>query len=186
MKNKILVIKGSSRKDSYTNRLWTEALKDFQNAEISVFDVFAESFAFCNGCNYCEKNGKCIHRDLDAFFEEFESADLIIFSTPIYNGSFSAPLKALIDRFQFYYTSFYENGKVQSISKRRKGLLITAAGRSGEAALKTMEKDLGCAFTILNMELAGSVLCAFTDTEPRYQQAQEQLKMILKRSLSDE
>ncbi len=186
MKYKILVIKGSSRKESYTNQLWTQALEGFRNSEISVFDVFSERFAFCNGCNYCENHGKCVHRDLDSFFEEFENADLIIFSTPVYNGGFSAPLKALIDRFQVYYTGFYKNGKVQPIVKRRKGVLLVSAGRSGEAALKVMEKDLRCAFTILNMELEGSVLCAFTDTEPTYEKALEDLKMILKRSLSDE
>ncbi len=186
MKKKILVIKGSCRKDSFTNKLWKEALKDFQNTEISVFDTFSEKFAFCNGCNYCESNGKCVHRDLDSFFQEFENADVVLFSSPVYNGSFSAPLKALIDRFQFYYTSFYKNGKVQPITKRRKGVLLAGAGRNGRAALQVMEKDLSCAFTILNMELTGSVLCAFTDTEPTYEEALVQLKKILKRSLADE
>jgi multimeric flavodoxin WrbA len=117
---------------------------------------------------------------------DFENADLIVFSSPVYNGGFSSPLKALIDRFQFYYTSFYKNGKVQPITKKRNGILLVSAGRSGTAALQTMEKDLSCAFTILNMELTGSALCAFTDTEPTYGEALKQLKMILKRSLSDE
>lgn len=186
MKKKILIIKGSSRKDSYTNRVWTEAVKDFQNTEISVFDTFSEKFNFCNGCNYCENNGRCVHRDLDVFFEEFENADLVIFSTPVYNGGFSAPVKALIDRFQVYYTSFYKNGKAQPITKKRKGVLLAAAGRNGETALDDMVRDLSCAFTILNMEFTGSALCAFTDTDPHYEQALEQFKMILKRSLSDE
>ena len=56
MKN-VLVIKGSSRKDSFTNYLWTESFKNFDNIEISVFDVFSEKFEFCNGCNYCEDKG---------------------------------------------------------------------------------------------------------------------------------
>jgi len=186
MKKKILVIKGSCRRDSYTNKLWKAALQDFQNTEISVFDTFSEKFAFCNGCNYCENTGKCVHRDLDDFFQNFETADVVLFSSPVYNGSFSAPLKALIDRFQFYYTSFYKNGKVQPVAKRRKGILLASAGRNGKIALQAMEKDLSCAFTILNMELEGSALCAFTDTEPTCEEALTQLKMILKRSLSDE
>ena len=186
MRKKILVIKGSSRKDSFTNRLWTGALKDFDNTDISVFDVFSESFAFCNGCNYCEAAGKCVHRDLDSFFEDFENADFVIFSSPVYNGSFSAPLKALIDRFQVYYTGFYKNGKLQQIKKFRKAVLVVAAGRKGEEALQIMEKDLSCALTILNMKLEGSVLCPYTDTNPDYEKASEELKKVLKRSLSDE
>ena len=183
---KVLVIKGSSRKDSFTNCLWTESLKDFDNIEISVFDVFSEKFAFCNGCNYCEDKGKCVHRDLDEFFKEFETADFVIFSSPIYNGGFSAPIKALIDRFQVYYTSFYKNGKLQPIKKRRKAGILAASGRNGEEALRIMEKDLSCAFTILNMELQWSVLCSYTDTNPEYERALKELKSMLKRSLIDE
>jgi lipoprotein-releasing system permease protein len=76
--------------------------------------------------------------------------------------------------------------KIQSIKKHRKGILLVSAGRSGETAAAEMEKNLKCAFTILNMELAGSVLCAHTDTEPEYEKATEEMKMILRRSLSDE
>ena len=186
MNKKILVIKGSSRKDSFTNRLWQEAVEEISNAEIIVFDACSEKFSFCNGCNYCENNGKCVHRDLDGFCEFFEGADVVVFASPVYNGGFSAPMKALIDRFQVYYTSFYKNNKVQPIKKHRKGILIAAAGRKGEEALENMGKNLRCAFTILNAELTGSVLCAYTDTDPQYENALQELKKILKRSLSDE
>lgn len=186
MNKKILVIKGSSRKDSFTNRLWRAAVEELSDSEVIVFDACAEKFNFCNGCNYCESNGKCVHRDLDDFYNKFENADIIIFATPVYNGGFSAPLKALIDRFQVYYTSFYKNGKAQPIKRHRKCILLAAAGRKGEEALKDMEKNLKCAFTILNAELLGSALCAYTDTEPEYEKALKDLKMILRRSLSDE
>ena len=183
---KVLVIKGSSRKDSFTNSLFKESLAELQETEITVFDACTENFQFCNGCNYCESNGKCIHRDLDIFFENFEKADVIIFSTPIYNGGFSAPVKALIDRFQVYYTSFYKNRKVQPIKKHRKCILLAAAGRKGDEAFDNMEKNLKCALTILNAELTGSVLCSYTDTAPQYEDALKKFNMILKRSLSDE
>ncbi len=186
MNKKILIIKGSCRKDSFTNRLWQEAIKTIPNIEAIVFDACSEKFNFCNGCNYCEGNGKCAHRDLDNFYEMFENADVVVFSSPVYNGSFSASVKALIDRFQVYYTSFYKNGKVQPIKKHRKGVLLAAAGRKGNEALKDMEKNLKCAFTILNIELTGSVLCGFTDTVSDYENALKELKMILRRSLSDE
>ena len=186
MNKKILVIKGSSRKGSFTNLLLKEAVEEIPDAEIIVFDACKEKFNFCNGCNYCECNGKCVHRDLDEFYNKFENADVIIFATPVYNGGFSTSIKALIDRFQVYYTSFYKNGKVQPIKKHRKCILLAAAGRNGEEALKDMEKNLKCAFTILNAELAGSALCACTDTEPKYKKALKDLEMILRRSLSDE
>ncbi len=183
---KVLVIKGSCRKDSFTNKLWQEATSDLVNTETSVFDTCSEKFNFCTGCNFCEENGKCVHRDLDKFYKMFEVADVVIFASPVYNGSFSAQMKALIDRFQVYYTTFYKNGKVQPIKKYRKCILLTAAGRKGEEALMNMEKNIKCAFTVLNAELVGSVLCAYTDTVPEYEKALEELKILLRRSLSDE
>lgn len=186
MNRKILVIKGSCRKDSYTNRILQDAFKKIEDVEVDVFDTFSEKFTFCNGCNYCENSGRCINKDLDDFFQKFENADVMIFASPVYNGGFSAPLKALIDRFQVYYTSFYKNGKVQPIKKHRKGILLVAAGRTGIDATSDMEKNLKCAFTILNMSLEGTVLCANTDTVPDYENALNEFKKILKRSLSDE
>ena len=185
MNKKILVIEGSDRKGSFTNEICGECLKEIKNVEIERFNTNKEAFKFCNGCNYCEENGKCVHRDLDAFWESFENADLIIFSSPVYNGGFSASVKSLIDRFQFYYTSFYKNGKVQAIKKHRKAVLLTAAGRSGVEACEYMEKQLKCAFTILNAELIGSVLCSYTDTEPDVEKAKTELKYLL-RGLNNE
>ncbi len=186
MNKKILVIEGSNRNGSYTNNLCNSAVNGLENTEIEIFNTYRTAFEFCNGCNYCEENGICIHRDLDAFWKSFETADLMIFSTPVYNGGFSAPIKALIDRFQFYYTSFYKNGKVQAIKKRRKAILVATAGRSGVEATEYMEKQLKCAFTILNVEYKGSVLCSHTDTQPDFEKAKAELISLLKRSLNDE
>ncbi len=180
MENKrVLIIKGSERKGSFTNRLSAEAEKLLVGCDIDVFDTFKENFAPCNGCNYCESQGKCVHGDLNDFFEKFENADLIIFASPVYNGTFSAPIKALIDRFQCYYTSFYHNGKVQPIKKRRKAILIAASGRDGKKSVDFMKWQLSCAFSILNIELIETVLCSYTDTAPEYDEALEKLKRSL-------
>lgn len=179
MNKKILVIRGSARSAGFTNALCDYALSLAGECEIINFDTFSESFAPCDGCNFCEANFCCRHRDLDSFFGEFESADLIIFASPVYNGSFSAPLKALVDRFQVYYTSFYAKGKLQPIEKRRKALFFAASGRGGSEAFNYMKTQLASAFSILNIELAGSVLCPFTDTEPQLCEAKEEIRKIL-------
>ena len=179
MNKKILVIRGSARAEGYTNALCDYALSLIGECEIINFDVFSESFAPCDGCNFCETAFCCRHRDLNSFFGEFENADLIIFASPVYNGSFSAPLKALVDRFQVYYTSFYAKGKLQPIEKRRKALLFAASGRDGSEAFDYMKKQLASAFSILNTELSGSVLCPFTDTGPQFCEAKEKIRKIL-------
>ncbi len=180
MENKrVLIIKGSGRSEGFTNRLCSEAEKILVGCHIDVFDTFKESYAPCNGCNYCETKGKCVHDDLDDFWGKFENADLIIFASPVYNGTFSAPLKSLVDRFQRYYTTFYANGKVQPIKKRRKAILVAASGRDGEKSIDFMNWQLKCAFSILNIEFIETVLCSYTDTVPRYDEALEKLKRSL-------
>lgn len=178
-KKKVLIIKGSERKGSYTNQLCHEIETFFCGEEISIFDAYKENFLPCNGCNYCENKGKCVNRDLDCFFEQFENADLIFIASPVYNGTFSAPVKALIDRFQVYYTNFYANGKTQQIKKRRKAYLIVASGRDGVASFEYMKTQLRFAFSILNIQFAGAVLCSFTDTQPTYEKTLEELKRSL-------
>ena len=127
------------------------------------------------------ENEKCKHRDLDVFFEEFENADLIVFASPLYNGTFSTPLKALIDRFQFYYTYFYKYNKTQKIEKERKAILLLSSGRDGTKWLSVMEEQLKFACSILNIEFVGSALCNFTDTKPQLEKAEEEIKNIVER-----
>jgi multimeric flavodoxin WrbA len=165
---KILIIKGSNRKNGYTEKICNEIIKAAGEENVQVFDSFNASFKPCDGCNYCEEKGECRHRDLDAFFDSFEKADTVVFVSPVYNGTFSAPVKALIDRFQVYYTWFYKNGKVQKINKRRKGVLIAVSGRDGKDAFQYMKSQLKFAFSILNIEFTNSFLCSGTDTLSDY------------------
>ena len=92
MSKKVLIIKGSCRKDSFTNKILQEAFKNVENIDLDIFDAYSEGFAFCNGCNYCENTGRCINKDLDEFFLSFENADVVVFASPVYNGGFSAPI----------------------------------------------------------------------------------------------
>ena len=171
MSKNVLIIKGSARRDGYSNRLCDEISNIFKEDNVTVFDAYKESPKPCTGCNSCEKSGKCVSRDLDSFFAVFEAADIVVFSSPVYNGTFTSPVKTLLDRFQVYYTGFYANGRVQQIKKRRRAYLVVSAGRDGEKALQYMQWQLSCACSILNLELVQSFLCPFTDTEPRYDQA---------------
>ncbi len=179
---KILIIKGSGRTEGYTNKIAAEIEKIYKTDEVIFFDCYKERFEPCDGCNYCEKNGKCKNSDLDSFCYDFESADIIFFLSPVYNGTFSAPLKSLIDRFQVYYTGFYESGKSQKIKKKRNAYFIAASGRDGNTAFEYMKAQLKCAFTILNIDLKDAFLCNFTDTQSSFSQTVGEIK----RSLTDE
>lgn len=182
MDKKYLFIRGSGRQNGYTNKISEELIDFIGSDNVTVFDTYKEEFSPCNGCNYCETQGKCVNRDLDGFFEAFENCDRVIFFAPIYNGSFSAPMKSLIDRFQFYYTSFYHNNKAFPIAKKRKAYLVCASGRDDKRSFEYMQGQLSCAFTILNMNLEESFLCANTDAQPNYLSVVQSVK----RSLSND
>ncbi len=179
MNKKYLIIKGSGREKGYTNMLCNELVDILEGDEVEIFDTYSANIIPCNGCDYCSCSGVCINRDLDGFYKSFEECDTVIFLSPVYNGSFSAPMKSLIDRFQVYYTSFYENNKTQPIKKKRTAYLIGAAGRDGTASFEYMKNQLKCAFTILNVELKGSFLCSHTDTQPDFEGVSQQIKRSL-------
>ncbi len=180
MSKKYLIIKGSGRKNGYTNKICEEINDALKGDSFVVFDTYGERFLPCNGCNFCEEHGKCVNRDLDEFYNAFEECDCVVFLSPVYNGTFSAPLKSLIDRFQVYYTSFYRNGKVQPIKKKRDAFLVVCAGRDGEKAFSYMNSQLKCAFTILNIKMKKAFLCANTDSGADFTRVTEEIKRSLK------
>lgn len=176
---KILVVEAFSRNESITRELTSYALSLFSPCEVKRFNVFSQPILPCDGCNYCEKGKKCRHRDLDGFFSEYEAADIIIISTPVYNESVPAPLKALIDRFQVYYTRFYSEGKLQPVKKRRKAFFISSAGRDGEFPFTVIKRQLKNIFSVTNAEFAGGVMCPFTDTVPDIKKAEDGIKRLI-------
>jgi len=179
--NNVFIIDGAGRQNGYTKKQIEYFKKITVCENVVTFELFKEKFHFCDGCNYCEENEKCKHRDLDLFFSEFENADLIVFASPLYNGTFSAPLKALIDRFQFYYTYFYKYNKTQKIKKSRKAILLVSSGRDGHKWVSVMEEQLKFACSILNIEFVGSALCNYTDTTPQIEKAEKEIENLVER-----
>ena len=182
----VLIIDGATRENGYTKKLinYLKENLDYENAK--VYEVSKMSVSYCDGCNFCEENEKCKFRDLDDFFNDFENADLIVFASPVYNGTFTAPIKAVIDRFQVYYTYFYKNKKIQKIAKRRKAVLLSSSGRVGEKWLSHMEEQLKYAFSVSNIEFSGSVLLNYTDTSPDIKKAKDEINQLTERIVGNE
>lgn len=178
-KQKILLIEASNRENSLTLELAYFAVSLFKEHDLTVCNVFSSTPLPCDGCNYCETAKKCRHRDLDGFFYEYENADIIIIATPVYNDSVPAPLKALIDRFQVYYTRFYSSGRLQPVKKHRKAFFISTAGRDGEFPFTVIYRQLKNIFSITNAELLGGVMCPFTDTAPNIAAAKADIKKLI-------
>lgn len=145
---------------------FTELLEDSSvehSLSIRHYDAFECAFAPCTDCRACCQFEGCINHDMDAFFRDFETADGIVFSTPIYNMSFPAPLKAIIDRMQRYYNARFSLGKRPPITKHRPAALLMSAGDPNEDG-SVAAAQLKRIFTVTNCTLVCHTICAGTDS----------------------
>lgn len=164
--SKVLIINGSPHENGHTVRL----MKSFLNGcpetiKLEQFDTFKNIPYPCDDCGVCKTKECCKYNDLDKLYKEFEECDLIVFATPVYNYSFPAPLKALIDRFQRYFNARFVLNKKPPIAKNRKAVIVSTCGSEDNKGFEIIEFQLLKAFTILNVDLVGTVYCNNTDKQ---------------------
>ncbi len=98
---KILGITCSPRKNGNTEILMRQALEAAgkEGCETEIFRMSEKEVAPCDACQSCFETGGCIVQDdMQELYQMLESADGIIFGTPVYFGSVSAQGKAIMDR----------------------------------------------------------------------------------------
>lgn len=101
---RILVLNGSPKKKSDTFRLTDAFLKGLnrrQEHEVHIINVIEKDIAPCRGCFGCWQrlDGHCvIHDDQNAILDLYRSADVIIWSFPLYCYGMPSHLKAVLDR----------------------------------------------------------------------------------------
>lgn len=161
---KVMALMGSPRRSGYTAKLLGTLLREFpKGTSIEIVNIYELNPIPCNACGYCKAVNGCSKKDLEEFFKKFESADVIIFATPIYFMGVPAPVKALIDRFQRYYEARFRRNVKHPIEKRRKAALIVTSGSDGEVGFEVIKHQLLQAFSVLNIELGGAMLARNTD-----------------------
>ncbi len=98
---RILGIVGSPRVGGNTELFVAEALKVAaeDGAETELLRLAGREIKPCDACLSCKETGECrIKDDFAAVFEKMLGADGIILSSPVYFGSATPQIKALIDR----------------------------------------------------------------------------------------
>lgn len=81
----------------------------------------------CRDCGGCKKTGECVIDDrMRSIYQAIERVDGIVWITPTYFGSVPAQLKAVIDRFQIYY-SRRKLGRIK-VGANRKPVLSIVLG----------------------------------------------------------
>jgi len=98
---KIIGIVGSARIGGNTEILTRIALEEAEKegAETELITLAEKEIKPCDACLSCRQTGKChIKDDLPPILEKMLAAEGIILASPVYFGSASPKIKALIDR----------------------------------------------------------------------------------------
>lgn len=114
----------------------------------------------CIACGYCQKADGCAFRDLDEFDRDLRACDLLLIATPVYNLSFPAQFKAVIDRFQRYFEARFARGIRPAIATHRDAVLLLTMGRYDPFAVEVCEKTLRQSFSVMNTTLKKTVVFA--------------------------
>jgi multimeric flavodoxin WrbA len=147
---KVVAIVGSPRKNGNTEILASHALKAIleEGIETELITLSGKDIKPCTACNACADSGECIIQDdflpiLDKMLE----ADGIILASPVYFGSCTALLKALMER-----SGWVARIKGRPFNRKVGGPLVVArrAGHNFTVA------EINFWFHILGMTIPGS------------------------------
>lgn len=119
MGKNILVISTSLRKNSNSEAL-ADAFIEGARANgnnVEKISLRGKNIAFCKGCLACQGTQKCvIADDAVAIAEKMNSADVLVFATPIYYYEMSGQMKTLLDRANPLFSSDYAFREVYMLS----------------------------------------------------------------------
>lgn len=126
---KILAIVGSPRIGGNTERLVEEALNaaEEEGAETEMVRLANKDIKPCDACLACAKTKKCrIRDDFEEIFKKMADADGIIIASPVYFGSATPQIKALMDR------AGYVSGSRGRVFEDKVGGAMAVARRAGQ------------------------------------------------------
>ncbi|MGN0478300.1 MAG: flavodoxin family protein [Hominenteromicrobium sp.] len=162
---KALVLFASPHPNGAVRRLLDAFLSGLQDERWTVEerDVCRVPAAPCRACGYCRKTDGCALHDLDDFDASLRACDLLIVASPVYNLTFPAQLKSVIDRFQRYFEARFARGVRPAIEKPRQAVLLLTMGRHDAFAVEVCERMLRQSFSVMNTALRGTVCLTDTD-----------------------
>jgi len=126
---KILAISGSPRKGGNTDTLLRVALDvlEKKGIETEFITLSGKTILSCNACMACSSEPRCIlEDDFDTIFRAMLESDGFIIGSPVYFGSATAEINALLDR------AGYVSRKNGNLFYRKVGGPVVVARRMGQ------------------------------------------------------
>jgi multimeric flavodoxin WrbA len=130
---KVMTILGSPKKRGNTAAvlgMFEEIIaEDHEVDRVNISDCNVNG---CLGCYACQKKPDepgCIQKDdAGAILERIMDADVVLYATPLYDWSFSAQIKALLDRHLCLVTGYGTPDHNSLVAGKKVALLVTCAG----------------------------------------------------------
>lgn len=103
MEKNVLVLNGSPRREGNTAALVDAFAEGAEQAggTVARFDVALMDIAPCRGClgGGADVDSPCVQKDdMDAVYVAYRAADVVVLASPMYCWSFTAQMKAVLDR----------------------------------------------------------------------------------------
>lgn len=149
---KLLIIGGSPRPNGVSEELIRQVKPYFIDCKIVEYNTYKLAPAPCTDCRFCEQHAGCANKDLDIFLRTLKTRT-ILRSLLRCIITFSAPLKAVIDRFQRYYSARFKRGAKPPIAKPKRVGVVIVSGSNARQCADYMTATLRQSFTVLNGEV---------------------------------
>lgn len=133
---KIIVVTSSPRTGGNSETLARKFAEGAMSAgnEVDFISVRDIGLKFCTGCMYCQTHDKCVLNDgMNALYKKFESADVLVFATPVYYYAVCGQLKTFLDRLNPLYPRKNKFSEVY---------LLATAAENEESAMDGAVKDI--------------------------------------------
>lgn len=160
---KAVILYGSPHKNGHTKSALNTVLNALKNNyEFELIEAFKENIKPCSDCGFCDNIDKCIYTDFIKIDKLLRECDLLIIATPVYNFSFPAPLKAIIDRTQLYF-NMKKKLKINPFKQKKEAILIATYGSCDNSCEEVILKQLELFFLLLNARLSKAFFIGNTD-----------------------
>lgn len=179
-----LIVNGSPHKNGSTAAL-TDLLRRQLPCECTELFLREQALSPCVDCRACQTQNRCvIPDDFAKILAAMQSADAVVFASPVWFCTLSVPMLTLISRFQCLWAA-QASGVYTPPAKKNGAILLTAG--NGSPKNKTAFIPAREALRLLGVDHPAEVLCPDTDTRPVREniQAAEQIRQAAEFLTSD-
>jgi len=163
---RVLGILGSPRKGGNTDLLISKALEGAAagGAEVEKIVLNDLNIKPCQECGGCDETARCVMEDdMQPLYKKLRSADRVILSSPIFFGSLTAQMKAMIDRCQCVWIEKFVLKKTRQGKGRQRGVFLCAGGFEKQDFFKCASNCVKVFFTVMDIAYVDSLFFAGVD-----------------------